>query len=295
MIRLGDSRVERIFIGKKEVDKIFFENEFVFCKPTEELTYEAGEGSLDVSGISDSTVEHIVIPSKATYPLNGTQTTFTPTAIKAGAFRGNTNIKSVVISNKVGEIYGGGTYQYGAFNQCTALENVYFGKNLLTIGGFAFSGCDSIESIHLPYSLRVIDQFAFSSCKNLTSVTFEYGGLNLEKIGVASFKGCNKLTSIDIPNLVTNIGREAFYECRGLTSITIPDLVTSIESYAFFGCSKLTSVTIGDSVTSIGYGAFKGCDTLTDVYYTGTQEEWNAITIDKYNTDLTNATIHFNS
>ena len=34
---------------------------------------------------------------------------------------------------------------------------------------------------------------------------------------------------------------------------------------------------------------------MTDVYYTGTQEQWNKIEIDDTNEDLLNATIHFNS
>lgn len=53
---------------------------------------------------------------------------------------------------------------------------------------------------------------------------------------------------------VTKIGYEAFKSCRGLTSIEIPEGVTSIGNYAFGGCSG-----------------------LKDVYYTGTQEQWNAI------------------
>ena len=70
--------------------------------------------------------------------------------------------------------------------------------------------------------------------------------------------------------------------------------VTSIGSYAFEGCTSLASVTIGDSVTTIGEYAFYECTGLTDVYYTGTEEQWNAISIGAVNTALTNATIHYN-
>jgi len=37
------------------------------------------------------------------------------------------------------------------------------------------------------------------------------------------------------------------------------------------------------------------CDSLTDVYYSGNEEEWNAISIGDDNGDLTNATIHYGS
>ena len=69
--------------------------------------------------------------------------------------------------------------------------------------------------------------------------------------------------------------------------------VSSIANLAFYMRSMLKSVTIPNSVTSIGVNAFYNCSTLTDVYYDGTEEEWNKITIATNNTPLQNATIHF--
>ena len=86
--------------------------------------------------------------------------------------------------------------------------------------------------------------------------------------------GCK---STKIPSSVTSIGSAAFQFCEGLTSITIPEGVTSIGESAFEGCSGLTSIEIPSSVTSIGNYAFVDCIGLKDVYYTGTQEQWNAI------------------
>jgi hypothetical protein len=78
-------------------------------------------------------------------------------------------------------------------------------------------------------------------------------------------------------------------------SVTIGNSVTSIGQYAFAWCSSLTSVTIGDNVTSIGNYAFYNCSSLTSVYYTGTAEEWNAISIETNNTPLTSATLYYYS
>jgi hypothetical protein len=77
--------------------------------------------------------------------------------------------------------------------------------------------------------------------------------------------------------------------------VTISNGVTAIGMEVFKNCTGLTSVTIPDSVTKIDYAAFYGCSVLTDVYYTGSAEEWAQISIGSYNSNLTEATIHYNA
>jgi len=95
------------------------------------------------------------------------------------------------------------------------------------------------------------------------------------------------VTDLEIPDTVTKINNSAFWGCKTLASITIPDSVTSIGDRAFRDCTSLVSITIPDSVTSIGAYAFYGCTSLKTVYYTGTAEDWAAISINSsYNADL---------
>ncbi len=91
--------------------------------------------------------------------------------------------------------------------------------------------------------------------------------------------------------------------------IVISDGITSIGGNAFAMFVNLKSVEIPDSVTQIGSYSFGYCINLTDVYYSGTEEEWNNIIMgdtfnvggsdillgNNYNEELDNATIHYNS
>ena len=79
------------------------------------------------------------------------------------------------------------------------------------------------------------------------------------------------------------------------THFTVPEGVESIRDSAFDGnYYNLKSVVIPDSVTSIGDSAFSDCYNLTDIYYTGTESEWAAITVGTNNEELKYATIHYN-
>lgn len=155
----------------------------------------------------------------------------------------------------------------------------------------AFYKCDSLIEVTIPNSVSDIGKSAFSGCSGLTSIIIPDEVIS---IGDSAFSGCSGLTSVVIPDEVINIGDSAFGGCSSLTSVIIPDEVISIGDSAFAYCSSLTSITISDSVTSIKSHAFNGCTELTDIYFSGSEEEWNAITIGNNNSALSNATIHYN-
>jgi len=142
----------------------------------------------------------------------------------------------------------------------------------------------------IPESVKNIAVRAFTDCSGLTNVTIPESAMS---IGSWAFSNCYSLTNITIPPSVTKIGNQAFSFCTGLTSATIPPSVAKIEWYTFDNCYRMTNIVIPLSVTSVEDGAFINCWGLTDVYYAGTQENWDTISIGNYNEYLTDATIHF--
>ena len=81
---------------------------------------------------------------------------------------------------------------------------------------------------------------------------------------------------------------------KNMSTYTINENTKIIAGYVFDKCSRLTSITIPDSVTAIGYYAFNGCNNLKNVYYTGSETEWQTITIGSENYYLEKSTIHYN-
>ena len=175
-----------------------------------------------------------------------------------------------------GVIIPNGTTTIGknVFSTYPNLQSIVIPEGVTSIGERAFQSCTSLTSITIPDGVTSIGNGAFDGCTGLTSVTIPDG---VTSIGNGAFYGCTGLTSINIPEGVTSIGSGVFWSCSSLTSITIPESVTSIGNYAFRGCSSLTSIIIPESVTSIGNEAFRYCSGLKTINYTGTEEQWNAI------------------
>jgi len=143
-----------------------------------------------------------------------------------------------------------------------ALQSLYIGDSVTSIGNSAFYSCNSLASVNIPDSVTSIGSGAFNSCYGLGSISIPD---SVTSISGGAFNSCYGLGSISIPDSVTSIGGGAFNSCYGLGSISIPDSVTSIGGGAFNSCYGLGSISIPDSVTSIGDSAFYNCNSLASV------------------------------
>lgn len=176
---------------RRSIEKIahqFQDKKCVSCgeaQPSEGLVYMSnGNGTCFVSG-GDCTDENIVIPA---YSPSGEKVT----QIKAYAFWGNTNVKSVQIPETV-----------------------------TAIGEGAFHNCTNLESVNLPSKLTIIRAYTFYKCKSLKEITIPK---NVYYIGVEAFAECVACESIVIPASVTEIGKFAFRNfsrCSGTVTFEI--------------------------------------------------------------------------
>lgn len=215
------------------------------------------------------------------------------------------------------------------FDGCGRLESVEIGSGVTSLGAWTFYRCKKLTNLVIPDNITSIEWYTFYECNSLKSVTI---GQGVTSIGYYAFRECTGLESVHyrgtmkdwceiffgntwanplyyahnlyiddelvteaaVPDGITKVWSYAFYECNPLKSAVIPDSVTSIGELAFANCSNLTSIVIPSSITLIDFYAFDECNSLTDVYYTGTEEEWNAIEHIKYSHIPDTATIHYN-
>lgn len=228
------------------------------------------------------------------------------TAIGYYAFAGR-NITEITLPDTITKIGS------GAFVACELLTSVSLPANLTQIESELFYGCKSLTDISLPSGITEIADTAFMYCESLKSIEIPD---NVTSIGAQAFEYCSVLESIAFPSGLTQIGQFAFADCIALKEIVIPAGVNTLKSYSFQNCTALMSVTIlGDipmidretfknctslksivipkSVTSVAYEAFNNCS-LEEVYYGGTEAEWNAININGTENDsLQSATRYY--
>ncbi len=206
------------------------------------------------------------------------------TYLGSSAFRYCDKLETVRISPKIT------TLNSWAFQYCPALKNVYMPEGITAMNDGVFKGCTALESIEIPSTLTYINASTFEGCESLKSVKLHDG---LKKIYKAAFKGCTSLSDIELPDGMEMLGMNAFEGCTSLTEITIPSGITSVAASIFSGCTALESVTLPSGVTSVGISAFDGCTAFADVYFKGTEEAWNGISIETGNDALLAANKHF--
>ncbi len=251
-----------------------------------------GNNTCVVTGIEDTSLVHVVIPSE-----NAKGETVIGVADRAFL---SSDIETVTLPSSVK------TVEEFAFASCSNLTSIYGAENLSTIQAGAFqknpklteldlSGatliedyvcleCPSLKKAILPQSLSKLPQGMFcDSGKDLEIVwpsnleaigNGAFQNSKLKKITLPStvkeieryaFRYCYELESIQLSASLEIIGAMAFEQCNSLKTLELPNTLSYIAGNAFFYCASLENIKIPDSVTTLGGYAFQGCTALFDV------------------------------
>ncbi|MBO4798455.1 MAG: leucine-rich repeat protein, partial [Candidatus Methanomethylophilaceae archaeon] len=274
----------KILSGKDITGKIFIADGIgKFVQATNGRTVSIGDLSFTVLSVAGRTlsvsgcaggVSGIHIPASAGF--------FSVTDISAGAFSGNTDLKTVSIAKGIQTIGD------GAFGGCVSIEEIGIPVSVTAIGDGAFSGlvfCDAgtvlgktageLSGYMYKGSGGVLDRnpSGFKVGTVFSEGKLTYKITSIEPLNVSVAGGEEGITDLVVPAEVSfegktfsvvSIGSNAFFKS---TSLKTADLgcVTSIGSSAFKQCGNLVSVDVGENLKSIGSYAFYKCFKLKTI------------------------------
>ena len=174
-------------------------------------------------------------------------------------------------------------------------------QKVTEIAEHTFKNNTKITSVVLPENISIIGSRAFYGCTNLKSVVIPNSAVGKTAASTSApmaeswFENCTNLRKVTLGTGLTAIGVALFRNCTSLISLVIPENVTAISKEAFKGCTNLSTIVIPKSVASIDDDAFVDCPNLNTICYTGSETEWNAISIsDSGNAQVNTATKTYN-
>ena len=283
------------------------------------IVIESGVTEIGCSAFTDCTsLTDVVIPDSVTYIDNGAFLRCTNLSeislpdsvigLGSGVFEDCTNLKSVRLPQNLTSI------PYRFFFGCSRLKSISLPDSVTKIDEGAFGHCDLqeqvVQEIVSSDNITHIGARAFIGNGNIHTVHI---GKNVEYIwtmivdyrSYPSFHDCTNLTSITVSPenqtytsinglLCSKDGRSLLYVPVGISGrLDVPAGIETIDRQAMLYASSIKIVHVPKSVKEIGSDAFP--IECTDVYYDGTEEQWNEISIGKnYDSDFpSRVTLHF--
>lgn len=160
----------------------------------------------------------------------------------------------------------GSPYDIGenAFEGRTELEKITIGDNVAIVGESAFNGCYNLKTMVIGKGIKKFSQGAFGSCQK--TIDIYYAG-TIEDWCSVTFDGSHiKGFNLYIDNEIVR-------------NLEIPSTVEEIAESSFNYCQSIISITLPKSITKINYGTFWDCMNLETIYYNGTVEEWQKVSL----------------
>ena len=262
-----------------------------------------GVTTIESSAFEGSRIKTIVLPDSVT-------------TIGDDAFKGCAMLRELTLSSGVITIAN------GAFEGCTALTKITIPDGIEAIGDRAFYGCTSVARIEFGNTVMSIGSSAFENCSAISRLDIPD---SVVSIGDGAFRNCTKLQRLYGCNGLKNVGRYAFDNCHSLLygKVSLQGKYVMVQAYdtwaifieyldkdwwdghqiidrakiiasgAYDQSYYVTSIVIPENIVAISDGAFADCQSLESIYFMGTPEAWENVTIGEDNDYLLNAEVEY--
>ncbi len=283
----------------------------------------------DSAFISCEQLNNVVLPESVTsiggsafercYALTSINIPEGVTTIERGTFLFCENLENVTLPDSLTYIDEAAFYGAG-------LTELVIPEHITALGPNPFTNCTKLTSVKIPAGLTELENYTFSGCTSLKkfdvaaenpafcdlngvlmskdrTVLIDYPDArsgkhytipaSVKEVRTHAFADCCNLESILIPETVTTIGSYAFADCANLQSAVILADCGTIADYAFSGNEKLSEIVLTNQLDSVDFRAFSSVPEPAEVYYLGSEQEWNAMEIGSSNEALTNGNLHF--
>ncbi len=221
------------------------------------------------------------------------------TQIAYAAFATCMGLESITIPDSVTKIDNSAFF-------CSTLETVYYSGSIVQWNAISvgFNNSDLLDA-DIRYGVPsgkcgdsaywVLDESSKTLTISGTGAIYDYSSSDdtpwyyyqpdyvivqegITRIGKCALSELCELKSLSLPDSLTEFGYNAF-EFTEVSELTVPQGITVIPHSAFWGCTFET-ITLPAALTTIESSAFIDCYALTTVYFEGTEEQWNNVSID---------------
>lgn len=255
-------------------------------------------GTANVEGSNTTSIQELNIPSSVnfngkTYSVkkighNIDYVSHPEIDVNRSRFDGMKNLRAVSIDEGIESI------DASSFRNCESLSSIVFPSTLKEIDQFAFYQT-SLETVNIPDNVTYLGAYSFS----ISTLKTVFYPASLDNVGVTCldsttdefggpFAGCSSLENLFIDEGVTSLPDSVFRDEHwdsisdsfGLKQVKFPSTLKEIGEYAFNGCANIESFIIPRSLKKIKCHNLQGAQ---EIYYQGSEDEWNRIDIDPSN------------
>ena len=160
---------------------------------------------------------------------------------------------------------------YGAFYNCSMLEEINLPNTVTSIGEYAFYNCTGLNRIVVPDSAQSIGYASFGNCTSLAEITLPFIGRERGKSGIDAavagyvFAGSSSNTANTPISQTYSAGQaQNYYVPLSLAKIVVTD-ETIVPYGAFNGFSSVSQIIIQGNPSVIMQEAFSGIYSIVDV------------------------------